>query len=435
MHIVIILVLLLIIVFLLSKVLAKPQASTAASSTTSNPAISASLPALPVAFIANGNLFYKPAHGQVQQIHSSYVQEMADKVARSRERNAWKKGTSFEVSANREVRRFDTDEANIFTTAAYLDDRNTLLYFLADETMGGLFSYQIETGVELRIVHRQNLRLSDMAVHPFNGKILASSLSNNGSANIAILEQDGSRYQEVTGGDTQDSAPIWVPGQTQQIIFQSAGIARNEQGYIVAFSHVSLQKLDLASGQISALADDTQFDFLLPRFDLNGNLLFIRRPYEAPKYGTSNALLDTLYFPFRLLRAVFHYLNFFSMMYSRKPLTSASGPRMNADLKEILLKGKRIDAEQAMRKEAQINGVASLVPASWQLICRAANGSERVLAQNVASFDIMGDGRILYSNGKAVFLLDANGQSSLVLKSDLVSEVIAQKTAVANEVQ
>ncbi|MFX5595148.1 hypothetical protein ABTD92_21070, partial [Acinetobacter baumannii] len=85
---------------------------------------------------------------------------------------------------------------------------------------------------------------------------------------------------------------------------------------------------------------------------------------------------------FRLLRAVFHYLNFFSLMYSRKPLTSASGPALNADLKEIILKGKRIDAEKALLNENKINGVPSLVPASWQLISRDQQGNETVLAAN-----------------------------------------------------
>jgi hypothetical protein len=122
---------------------------------------------------------------------------------------------------------------------------------------------------------------------------------------------------------------------------------------------------------------------------------------------------------------VFHYLNFFSMMYSRKPLTSASGPAMQADIKDIILKGKRINAEKALRQGNDINGIPSLVPKSWQLICRTRQGQEQVLATNVASFDVTADGKILYSNGRAVFLLGANNESTLVLKSDLVSQVVA----------
>ena len=184
--------------------------------------------------------------------------------------------------------------------------------------------------------------------------------------------------------------------------------------------------LDMKSGNVTPVMDDPQYDFIHPRVCQQGNLHFIRRPYEVPKYEASNFLLDTLLFPFRLLRAVFHFLNFFSMMYSRKPLTSASGPAVQTDLKEIILKGKRIDAEKALRTENKINGIPSLVPKSWQLIRRNRQGAEVVLASNVVSYDITPEGRIIYSNGRAVFLLGAGDVSTLILKSDLVADVIAE---------
>jgi hypothetical protein len=158
----------------------------------------------------------------------------------------------------------------------------------------------------------------------------------------------------------------------------------------------------------------------------DGHLHFIRRPYETPSYSSGNLLLDTLLFPFRLLRAVFHYLNFFSLMYSRKPLTGAAGPAVQADIKDIILKGRRINAEKALREETAINGIVSLVPRTWELVSRNRQGVERVLATNVASYDLMSDGSIVYSNGRAVFMLGAGTQSTLVLKDDLVGDVAAR---------
>ncbi len=436
MHIVIIAIVALVLLYLLPKILASGKSANRSGNQANNTNNANSnqvgwgntAPAVAVAFIADGKLFYQAANGQVEQIHSPYIAEAAEKVARSNERNAWKKGTSFEISANRGMKQFDVDDAQITTTSAWLGQNQTILYFLKDNVMGGLFSYDLTTRTEQRILHRQNLGLTDLTFDPVSAKILASASRSDGSANLAMMDADGSNYREITAGDTVDGAPVAVPQLDQQIIFQSAGIARSQEGHVMAHSHTSLQMLDLRSGQLSPVLDDAQFDYFLPRFNANGNLLFIRRPYEVPKYTTENILLDSLLFPFRLLRAVFHYLNFFSLMYSRKPLTSASGPAMNADLKEIILKGKRINAEKALRKEAAINGVASLVPASWQLISRTRQGAEQVLARNVASYDIAADGRILYSNGRAVFALDANNQSQLVLKSDLVSEVMAEHT-------
>ncbi len=91
-------------------------------------------------------------------------------------------------------------------------------------------------------------------------------------------------------------------------------------------------------------------------------------------------------------------------MYSRKPLTGATGPAVQADLKDIVLKGKRIDAEKALRTGAKIGGVPSLVPGTWELVRRTPQGRENVLARHVASYDIAADGKIIYSNGSGVFL-------------------------------
>ena len=110
-------------------------------------------------------------------------------------------------------------------------------------------------------------------------------------------------------------------------------------------------------------------------------------------------------------------------MYTRKPLTSASGPEVQADLKEMLVKGKRIDAEKALRKESRINGVRSLVPRSWQLICRTRDGDEQVLAGNVAAFDITADGELVYTNGFGVFLLDGGNASRVILRDRLIAEL------------
>jgi hypothetical protein len=112
------------------------------------------------------------------------------------------------------------------------------------------------------------------------------------------------------------------------------------------------------------------------------------------------------------------------MMYSRKPLTSASGPAVKADLKEILLKGKRIDAEKALRNAGMVQGVPSLVPSSWQLICRDRQGQEQVLASNVVAYDIRPDGSIVYSNGRGAFLLENGRQASLMMKADLIEELV-----------
>ena len=112
-------------------------------------------------------------------------------------------------------------------------------------------------------------------------------------------------------------------------------------------------------------------------------------------------------------------------MYSRKPLTNASGPERQADIKDIWLQGRRIDAEKIMRNAHAVQGVPSLVPDNWVLIRRDPEGKEEILATNVASYDISLDGTVIYSNGRGIFVLGSGGSLQLALTDQLVYEVVA----------
>jgi hypothetical protein len=70
--------------------------------------------------------------------------------------------------------------------------------------------------------------------------------------------------------------------------------------------------------------------------------------------------------------------------------------------------------------------VASLVPRSWELVSRTSQGQETVLATNVANYDLLADGSIIYSNGRAVFSLGRGGQSSVLLKEDLIGDIVGR---------
>ena len=390
-------------------------------------ATGAALPSsMAVAYLSGGKLFCKTDAGPPRQIFSPYIAEVENRIARSQERNAWKQGTSFQVSASRDLRQFDGDTPLITVSSALFAQDRTLLYFLRDEGIGGLFSYNLDTGVELRILHRQYLDLCDLFLDASGRKIICTAAGKSGTSNIAMLDIEGNGYRELTGGDTVDASPTWIAGDEDVVLYQSAGLARNPGGCVVAQGHTTIQKLNMKTGVIDTVLESPQHDFMQPRVGADGSLYFIRRPYELPHYSTENVLLDTLLFPFRLLRALFHYLNFFSLMYSRKPLTGASGPAVQADIKSIVLKGRRIDAEKALREEHAINGVPSLVPHSWELVRRNAHGQETVLATNVASYDVLADGAIVYSNGRAAFMLGNGSQPSLILREDLVADVVGR---------
>ena len=378
-----------------------------------------------VAFVARGKVFSGGPGRPLSEIHSKHVQAITDRAERSRAMHAWKEGTTFGIRAGGQLRQSADDATPLQATAVQFVDQERLLYFLRDRSAGGLFERNLVDGSEKRLLHRQNLLLDDLRVDLASGRMLASQLSKNGAASIVSMELNGDGYRELTAGDTIDASPAFVPGKPNEVLFQSAGLARSQQGYVLAQGPFSIQHLDIARGTLTPVCDDPGFDHLQPRVAPGGDLLFIRRPYEAVRYRTSDALLDTLYFPFRVLRALFHYLNFFSLMYARKPLTSASGPEVEADLKHILVKGRHIDAETALRKRAFVSGVPSLVPASWQLVRRTPTGEEHVLAKHVVAYDVAPDGTVLFSNGNGVFAVGGDGAATVVFRDRLVGEIAA----------
>ena len=382
-----------------------------------------------IAYLSKGKLYCKSQDKKIEEVQSEYIQKLIDRIEKKQQQHGWKEGTSWGTTPVGGVREFSTDNIDVHFTAAEILPENKILYFLKGEGFGGLFRYDIKSKEELRISHHQNLDYTDLRHDPSRKQILCTSNLSSGVSNIVLMNEEGDSSRELTGGDTEDISPCWLSDGSNgsngknQIVFQSMGLARSTEGFVVARGPASIQLLDTDKGEVTSVLENENYDFLDPKVSSQGDLYFIRRPYDTDQYKTSNLFLDTILFPFRLSRAVFHFLNFFSLMYSREPLSSASSPYGKADMKDIMLKGKRIDAEKALKKGHNIQGIPSLVPKTWELICRNQEGQETVLANSVSSYDLSDDDKIIYSNGYGVFSLE-NGISALIFKDKLVSEIV-----------
>lgn len=385
-------------------------------------------------FVSNGKLFYQAPGEELREIQSPYARTVIERIERQQQLHGWKEGTAFGGSFPGRNRHSVGAMAGLQATSVQFSGPDRILYFLQDDSMGGLFEYDLAQGTEKRLLHRQHLQLEDLRIDPDSRRMLCAQRSKSGASHIVAMDCDGNAQRELTSGDTIDTAPAWVPGQPNAVLFQSSGIARSPQGYPLAFGPASIQMADTAAGSLTTVLEDPRFDFLQPRVGANGFLYFIRRPYEAPRYGLASAVTDLVLFPFRVVRALVHYLNFFSLMYTRKPLITAAGPEVQADLKDVLIKGKRLDAQAALRSGARLGGVPSLVPSSWQLMCRSPDGEEQVLATHVASFDLATDDTVVFSNGYGVFGLDGAGAPRVLLRDKLIAEVtVAPVVAVDDE--
>ena len=129
--------------------------------------------------------------------------------------------------------------------------------------------------------------------------------------------------------------------------------------------------------------------------------------------------------PFRLLKAVFGYLNFFSMVYGKEPLRSAGGPRtpeLDQDLGKLWLHGRMIELAKA-KTDPKYAG--NLVPGNWELVRVARAGAPaEVLARHVAGFDLRQDGSIVCTNGYDIFEL-RDGQRRTLARQEQVASLSA----------
>jgi hypothetical protein len=320
-------------------------------------------------------------------------------------------------------------------TRAPQGDAGQLLYALDTGAVGGLFTYDVGAAAENRLFHKQEFKANDMACHPAKQLLALSTQLEDGTASIAIMQPGNRKLHAVTEGDSLDQAPSWVPvaeDPTREVlVYQSAGLARDPRGFVTGLGPYSIHRLDIDRGKFATVLENAKWDYLTPRVRLvegKERLYFIRRPYKLEGHSPRTIwtlLMDIVLFPFRLMRAIFAFLNAFSMFFTQRPLTTAGGPNAKqVDTRMLLLHGRWIDTQKAL-KAAQKGQPGALVPASWELMCMDEKGALTTLATSVLAFDLAPDGRVVYTNGTEIHVISTEGKSERVCEQRMISQVMA----------
>lgn len=390
-----------------------------------------------IAYISQGRLFIKRGDGPPRSIESRFGQDMIDREARSRQKNQWKaKSPGWNIRADGGMglpglggdADVDPGARRIHITAVTrCPAHGEILYALDTDTVGGLFHFSLADSEERRLAHHHDLRVRDLHRHGSDPIIACSVRHDDGSASIATMAAEGGKVREITEGDSVDESPSWVQGPGQRLVFQSAGVGRNQYGHPFGLGPYRLEMLDLDRGDLSTLLEDSMHDLLVPRMTEAGDLYFIRRPYFLNGKPPSNPLRtlgDLLLVPVRIVQTLGAYLNFKSMMYRGKPLSTAGGPpRDGPDLRSMMLFGRYLNAKQA-QKLLRDAPAGAMVGRDWQLVRRDRSGSETVIATSVLSYDLCDDGSIIHTNGGAIYRL-ANGASEKLCDDRLIERVVS----------
>ena len=310
----------------------------------------------------------------------------------------------------------------IITSICSAREAGGLIYSLESDSLCALLEVSQLGADERRLWNDNRTQIRHVSISRTTGNLIFSVLHENGTANIGVKIAGEGGYKELTEGDSFDTAPRWVAGQDTKIIFQSAGVGRNERGQFAALGPFSLQQLDTETGEMTTLLENPKFDYLAPQMLADGRLFYIRRPWSGQhRVNPLHLLKDAVLFPFRLAYAIFQFLNFFSAMFTGRKLTSAGGPKGNdMDMKQMMIWGNLVRAQAPARAEEE---GADLVPKSWELQCRTANGEVRTLAGGVLAYDTNAEGGIICTNGSAMFLLHPDGKKKHILNERMIQQV------------
>src|SRR5215471_12757695 len=369
-----------------------------------------------VLYITQGKINLKEPGQPARLIESKFGQSLIDRAAQIHERTAWKtQGTGAKFMSGGVLWGAGAQDPAAVTLAITGISRGTregeFLYSLASDEVAGVFALRNQATDEQRLFHTADFRISQLTAHPSEDRV-ACVVQHRDISNIAVMRGDGAELTDVTQGDSIDRAPGWVPGSEHELIYQSSGIARNQHGVNAGAAPACIEKLNLENGEISTILQDATFDFLDPRMDRDGNLYCIRKPYRSlhPKFNLLRALLDLVLFPFRLLYALFQFVNIFTMRYTGKTLvTSGDARQKQADLRQMMMLGNLM---QAQREAEQLpeQDREGLVAKSWELIRKTTTGEIDVLEKGVLSFDLSEDASIVFTDGSHIFARHPDGK-------------------------
>lgn len=359
------------------------------------------------AIISDGRLYVGSENGPTQEIESRFVAEKNNLAERSKKNSGWKTGTSpedlyFNKSAIWGQQNVSGTVGGYRFKKVMSAGETGLYYTLANNTVTGLFRYDFSDKFETRLFHRNELIECGIDFCPARKEFVMAVLNTDMSSNLQLLNESGSILRDVTTGDARDSYPVFSRRHPDHILYQSAGIARDEMGVAIMHGPEAIFRLDLQNEQVEEVLSDEQFDFLLPREDESGNLYFIRRPYRHPgQNGIWRLLLDIVLFPFHFAVAIVGFLDAFTKLFNQQTLANSMRGSLPRQDKYVHVLGQSINLAK-LRRNSLFRGEPNLVPGNWELIRMTPDKQFQVLARHVLSYDIDAAGQVHYTNGYRV---------------------------------
>lgn len=366
----------------------------------------------------------------IQSIDCQAVSLYKKNLQEIKQRKQWKTtGTGAQFMGFRNEN--DPNEfANIFPADAVLFDSQQLIY--AARLQEGCAIY-IKSLIDPQQPEALVLRNNEFIVHYLDydalNKRLILSVSQGYAfeRHLCVLGLDSSRIQYITEGDCQDENPCFDPQNPDVIYYDSCGFAYDHQGN-VSIGPKEICRLNLKTGELETLLSDPRYDFYKPQIDTAGQLYFLKRPYKN-QYAGGNSLKDILFAPFKIIRAIVGWLDFFTQRYTGESLKSTSGTNpaktKQRSEEELFVEGNLIKAQKTLQQNRDAGEkFAGVIPRSWELIQYSSSGEQKVLKKGVLGYALDAEGLLYYSNGKYLMSIASDQTEQMLIEAKLIRKII-----------
>lgn len=380
-------------------------------------------------YLSNQNLYLLDGNKSIT-VPCQAVDLYKKNLVEIQQRKDWKtKGTGAQFMRT-SSQDDEVDLTHIFPTDVALTTDRKMIYTacLQEGTSINIKSLTDLQETEGLVLRKNDFVVQDMA-YDESKKRLALSVNTQGyERHICILPLDANRTQYLTEGDCQDSNPCFDPRDTTQLYYDSCGLAYGE--HRIAYSPKEIFHLDMGTGELQTIASNPKFDFFKPKMDGLGNLYFIKRPYsrDGSHQSPLTTFKDIIFAPFKIIRAIVGWLDFFTQRYTGESLKTTSGNNpaksQQKSEEELFVEGNLIKAQQNLERNQKAGEkYPGMIPNSWELIKMTASGEMIVLKKGVMSFALK-DNSIFYSNGKYLVEIDQNNNETLRVEAKLISKII-----------
>lgn len=366
----------------------------------------------------------------VKERDSDYIVNFTNVTRQSNDSQQWKK-SGYGAAFRGEVQSGGGERVDAYINSlAFVKDEEALYTFSVND-MSGMYkkNFSLEKDSEAHVVHSN---VTEFLGIDYNEKteVAITSIKNDAvKADLAVVDVKNGDYRAVTGGDSKDSNPSFSAHKPNTVLYDTSGVGRDYGGRFVAYAPAAIASLDLNSMQITDIYGDENYSYICPKDDKDGNIYCIRRPVKDKK--KRNLFIDILLIPWRILQAIYYFLESFVMLFTGKTFTEKTenptkGRERNS--RQIIIDGKRIEADKEFkRNQKNKDKLAGFIPQSWQLVKLVSGGEAQTIKKGVSSFDILDDGSIVCCNGRHVMLVK-DGKTEKIASGSAILQVSVQRT-------